>query len=138
MGWKEDLILRPFYVSGNTLVIVNRSNRVTALFLSTPITQRQPTRQRTTNVTEINKRALGSKYLFGNNWQGVPRQVFTRYCRLLISTAFVVVSHVGCLGVTGVLNATSDFLFGEFEFLVRLFLMVPAVWTEFTFFSMKS
>ena len=46
----------------------------------------------------------------GDPWKGVPRQVFTRYCRLLISTAFVVVSHVGCLGVTGVLNATSDFL----------------------------
>ena len=61
------MILRPFYVSGNPLVIVNRSNRVTALFLNTPITQRQPTRQRTTNVTEINKRALGSKYLSGNN-----------------------------------------------------------------------
>ena len=119
MGWKEDLILRPFYVSGNTLVIVNRSNRVTALFLNTPITQRQPTRQRTTNVTEINKRALGSKYLSGNN---LPRinvirgKVFPdKYLHAigacwLISTAFVVVSHVGCLGVTGVLNATSDFL----------------------------
>ena len=34
-------------------------------------------------------------------WQVVPRQVFTPYSRLLISTAFVVVSHVGCPGVTG-------------------------------------
>ena len=35
-------------------------------------------------------------------WQFVPRQVFTPYSHLLISTAFVVVSHVDCLGVTGV------------------------------------
>ena len=34
-------------------------------------------------------------------WQVVPRQVFTPYSRLLISTAFVVVSHVGCFVVTG-------------------------------------
>ena len=38
-------------------------------------------------------------------WQIVPRQVFTSYSRLLISTAFVVVSHVGCLGVNGVLSS---------------------------------
>ena len=37
-------------------------------------------------------------------WQVVPRQVFTPYSCLLISTAFVVVSYVGCLGVTGVVN----------------------------------
>ena len=30
-------------------------------------------------------------------WQVVPRQVFTPYSRLLISTAFVVVSPIGCL-----------------------------------------
>ena len=36
-------------------------------------------------------------------WQVVPRQVFTPYSRLLISTAFVVVNRVGCLGITGVL-----------------------------------
>ena len=36
-------------------------------------------------------------------WQVVPRQVFTHYSCLLISTAFVVVSCVGCLGVTGVI-----------------------------------
>ena len=35
-------------------------------------------------------------------WQAVPRQVFTPYSRLLISAAFVVVSRVGCLGLTGV------------------------------------
>ena len=35
-------------------------------------------------------------------WQVVPRQVFTPYSRLLISTEFVVVSRVGCLGLTGV------------------------------------
>ena len=35
-------------------------------------------------------------------WQVVPIQVFTPYSSLLISTAFVVVSHVGCLGVIGV------------------------------------
>ena len=31
-------------------------------------------------------------------WQVVPRQVFKPCSRLLISTAFVVVSRVGCLG----------------------------------------
>ena len=35
--------------------------------------------------------------------QVVPRQVFTPYSRLLILTAFVVVSRVGCIGVTGML-----------------------------------
>ena len=35
-------------------------------------------------------------------WQVVPRQIFTPYSGLLISTAFVVVSCGGCLGVTGV------------------------------------
>ena len=30
-------------------------------------------------------------------WQVVPKQVFKPYSRLLISTAFVVVSQVGCL-----------------------------------------
>ena len=33
-------------------------------------------------------------------WQVVPTQVFTPYFCLLISTVFVVASHVGCLGVT--------------------------------------
>ena len=32
----------------------------------------------------------------------VPRQVFTSYSRLLISTAFTAVSRVGCLGAAGV------------------------------------
>ena len=36
-------------------------------------------------------------------WQVVPRQVFIPYSHLLISTAFVVVSPVGYLGVTGVI-----------------------------------
>ena len=40
-------------------------------------------------------------------WQVVPRQVFTHYSFLLISTAFVVVSHVSCLRVTGVLTLIS-------------------------------
>ena len=35
-------------------------------------------------------------------WQVAPRQVFTPYSRLLISTVFDVVSRVGCLGVSGV------------------------------------
>ena len=30
-------------------------------------------------------------------WQAIPRQVFTPYSRLLISTASVVVSRFGCL-----------------------------------------
>ena len=33
-------------------------------------------------------------------WHVVPRQVFTPDSHLLISTAFVVVSHIGFLGVT--------------------------------------
>ena len=37
-------------------------------------------------------------------WQVVPRQIFTPYSRLLISTASVVGSRVGCLGVTGVVS----------------------------------
>ena len=65
---------------------------------------------------------IGSKYLSGNNlpwislirgkllpvweqlamdqfdpWQVVPRQVFTPYSHLLISTEFVFVSRIGCL-----------------------------------------
>ena len=35
-------------------------------------------------------------------WQVVPKQVFTPYSRLLISTAFVGVSRIGSLGVTSV------------------------------------
>ena len=35
-------------------------------------------------------------------WQVVPRQVFPPCSHLFIATAFVVVSHIGCLGVTGV------------------------------------
>ena len=31
-------------------------------------------------------------------WQLVPRQAFIPYSRLLISTAFVIVSRVDCLG----------------------------------------
>ena len=65
--------------------------------LSTLVTQRQPARQRTTNATEIR-----SNNQFGP-WQAVLGQVFTPYSRLLISTAFVVVSRVGCLVVSGVL-----------------------------------
>ena len=33
-------------------------------------------------------------------WQVVPRRVFTPNSHMLISTAFVVVSRVGCLQVT--------------------------------------
>ena len=36
-------------------------------------------------------------------WTVVPRQVFTPYSRLLISTVFVVANCLGCLGVTGVI-----------------------------------
>ena len=39
-------------------------------------------------------------------WQVVPRKAFTPYFRLLISTAFVVVSCVGCLRITGVKQYT--------------------------------
>ena len=35
-------------------------------------------------------------------WQVVPDQVFTSYCLILVSAAFVVLSRVGFLGVTGV------------------------------------
>ena len=34
--------------------------------------------------------------------QVVPRQVFTLYSRLLHAAAFVVISRVGCIVVTGV------------------------------------
>ena len=37
-----------------------------------------------------------------DTWQVVPREVFTPYSCLLISTAFVFVSGVGCLVVSGV------------------------------------
>ena len=43
-----------------------------------------------------------------DTWQVVPRQVFTPYSRLLISTAFVVVSHMGCLGVSGVVKLSGE------------------------------
>ena len=33
-------------------------------------------------------------------WEVIPRQVFTPFSHSLISTAFVVVSHFGCLWVT--------------------------------------
>ena len=39
-------------------------------------------------------------------WQVVARQVSTSYSRPLISTASVVVSRVGCLGVSGVMKVT--------------------------------
>ena len=80
------------------------------------VTQRQLTRLRTTkqpNTIESYKReAGGSNYMYGNNlprfslpwislirvtWQVVPSFFF-----LLISTAFVVLSRVGCLWVTSV------------------------------------
>ena len=64
----------------------------------------------TTNATEINKKSKGVNTCLGNNSPRIklvrgklfPRQVFTPYSRLLISNEFVVVSRVGCLGVTGV------------------------------------
>ena len=62
-------------------------------------------RQRTTNATKINKQSKVWEQLATDQfdpWQVVPRQVFTPFSRLLISTALVVVSGVGCLGVTGV------------------------------------
>ena len=130
MGWKEDLILRPFYVSGNTLVIVARSNRVTALFLNTPVTQRQPTRQRTTNVTEINKRSLGSKYLSGNN---LPRITLfqTSIYTILPPVDFNCVCCCQLRWLSRGNRCAERHIrfsyFGEFEFLVRLLLMVPAV-----------
>ena len=143
MGWKEDLILRPFYVSGNTLVIVNRNNRVTALFLNTPITQRQPTLQRTTNVTEINKRALGSKYLSGNNLPRISVWSVARCSQTSIYTLLPPVdfSCVCCCQSRWLARGNRCAerhirfsYFDEFEFLVRLFLMVPAVLDWIYFF----
>ena len=59
-------------------------------------------RQRTTNATELNKQSQGVISVWEllatdqtDPWQIVPRQVFTPYSRLLILTAFVVVSRVG-------------------------------------------
>ena len=68
-------------------------------YYSTPATYRQPTRQRTTNTAEINKQLFDHF----DPGQVVLIQVFTPFSRLLISTAFVVVNRVGCLGVTDVL-----------------------------------
>ena len=48
-------------------------------------------------------------------WHIVLRQVFTPFSRLLISTAFVVVSRIGCLGITGVTNVSRSFDFGISE-----------------------
>ena len=58
-------------------------------------------RQRTTNATELNKQSQGVivwELLATDQtdpWQIVPRQVLTPYSRLLILTAFAVVSRVG-------------------------------------------
>ena len=69
----------------------------------------QHTRERTTNATEIIKQSSAVNTCLEqfamdqfDPWQVVPRQVFTLYSRLLISIMFVGVSHVGCLGITGV------------------------------------
>ena len=43
-----------------------------------------------------------------DSWQVVPRQVFTPSSNLLISTAFVVASRLGCLGVIGMLIPLVD------------------------------
>ena len=39
-----------------------------------------------------------------DQWQVVPRQVFTLYDCLLMSVEFVVLCRVGCLWVTAVMN----------------------------------
>ena len=66
-------------------------------------TARDNQHDRITNAIEINKQAYGVNTCLGTTLQVVPRQVFTPYSRLLISTAFVV-SRVGFLGVDGVWN----------------------------------
>ena len=38
-------------------------------------------------------------------WPVVPRQIFTPYYRLLISTGFVIVIRVSCLRVTSVMQS---------------------------------
>ena len=86
---------------------VVRGDNYTLLLFEHTITQRQATPQRKTKATEINKQSYGVNTCLGTTchksvWQVVPRQVFTPYFHLLISTAFVVVSHAGCLRVTGV------------------------------------
>ena len=65
-------------------------------------------RKRTTNATETNKHREKipvwvqlAKDQF-DPWQVGPRQVLAPHSRLLISTAFDVLSRVGCLGITGV------------------------------------
>ena len=47
--------------------------------------------------------------LCGPAWSmaSCSQKVFTPYSCLLISNAFVVVSRVGCLGISGVVDATS-------------------------------
>ena len=41
-------------------------------------------------------------------WQVVPRQVFSPYSCLLISSAYVVVSHEGCRRVSGEVYKTGN------------------------------
>ena len=68
---------------------------------------------------------MGSKYQSGNNLPRISeirgKLLPDRYSRLLILTAFVVVSRVGCRGVSGVIciiNKTHDLV------LYRLYLEV--------------
>ena len=62
-------------------------------------------------------------------WQDVPRQAFTPYSRLLISTAYVVISRVGCLGVTDSVHVYAKIgNVNVFDFLIfSLSLMFPAL-----------
>ena len=81
----------------------------------TPVTQKQPKRQRTTNTFEINRQYRELIPVWEqlttdqfDPWYVVPRQEFTPYFRRLISTAVVVVSRVGCLGVADVVKGEYD------------------------------
>ena len=76
---------------------------VLLVLYSTPVTQRQPTRQRTTNATEINKQPYGVNIFWeilamdqSDLWQIVPRQEFTPYSHLLLSTALVFLRQLVC------------------------------------------
>ena len=70
-----------------------------------PVTLRLPTRLTRTNAVEINRRNITKIPAWEqlatdqtDSWQVVPRQVFTPYDCLLISSAFVVLRRVGCPG----------------------------------------
>ena len=67
----------------------------------TPVTQRQPTRRRTTNATEIKKQSCGVNTCPGTTCHGSVYSVASCSQTGIYTLFPPVVSRVGCLGVTG-------------------------------------